>query len=307
MAILAVLLLGATLAGAAPTQQASPESDPPSDLADVVVEGRKVQEAVHEYVRQVGEPPRGSHLARWNVPMCVSVTNMRPQYAQYVIDRIATNAVEAGVAVGGEGCKPNVFVFATTNASSLASKLTDEAALAFQPTDHGSNLGRRALAEFRRSEAPIRWWNVSMPVMADSGELALTLRGDDPKNVRIRDSSRLRSDVRYDLAWTIVIVDMSKTNGASLGGLADYLTMVSLAQINPRGDFSGQSSIMNLFAYAEDDQALTAWDRNYLSALYSAATNRATASQAESGVVGRMVQETLSKATDPDLTPEPSS
>lgn len=91
-----------------------------------------------------------------------------------------------------------------------------------------------------------------MPVTTDSGDIAVRLRGDDivdpftgrPFLLRVRHGSHIRSNLRYDMAWTIVIVDMSKTEAAPFGALADYISMVSLAQVDADVHLSGQSTIM---------------------------------------------------------------
>ncbi|MBA4806834.1 hypothetical protein [Brevundimonas sp.] len=277
---------------------ASPQAAPqtpvdagaPAELDAIIVEGRRIEEAARSYIEEVGEPPRGTRLARWNQPVCISMTNMQPRFAQFVIDRIAANALDAGADVGGPDCKPNVIILATTDGPALAKKLVKEVGLGFRPAINHTNLSRDALADFQNSGAPVRWWNVTMPVTTDTGELAITLRGDDPQQVVVRDGSRLRSNVRYDMAWTIVIVDMSRTNGAPFGVLADYVSMVSLAQIDPSADLSAQSTVMNLFNTPSEIDGLSQWDKDYLAALYSAPTDRFSAEQQENGVLHSMAR-----------------
>lgn len=79
---------------------------PAAQLQDIVVEGRRLEEAARAFTEAVGEPPRGTRLARWNAPVCISVTNMRAEYGQFLIDRIAANALDAGVDVQGPGASP---------------------------------------------------------------------------------------------------------------------------------------------------------------------------------------------------------
>ncbi len=93
------------------------------------------------------------------------------------------------------------------------------------------------------------------------------------------------------MAWTIVIIDMSKTDGAPLGALADYVSMVSLAQVDPEADLTGQSTIMNLFKDSQGVAGLTGWDRDYLAALYSAPADRASARRQEDAVAGALIRQ----------------
>jgi len=293
MPLFASLALSATLAmGANPSPQDAVSGNPSAaQLDDIIVQGRRVEEAARAYIEAVGEPPRGTRLARWNKPLCISVTNMRVEYAQFVIDRIAANGLDAGADIQGPGCTPNVIVLATTDGKALAKKLVDEVGFGFRPAVNHSDLGRDALKEFQDSDAPVRWWNVTLPVTADTGDLAIALRGDSPAQVTVRDGSRLRSNIRYDMAWTIVIVDMTRTAGAPLGALADYVSMVSLAQVDPAADVTEHSTVLNLFSDPQSVAGLTSWDRDYLAALYAAPIDRANAHRQEEGVARSLIQQ----------------
>lgn len=285
---LASFLVGVLLLSGAQqaSQQSHADASPAAELESVLVEGRRLEEAARAYAQEVGEPPRGTRLARWNRPVCVSVSNMQPRYAQFMIDRIAMNALDAGADVGGPGCRPNVIILATTDGPALAKKLVRDAGLGFRPAIQHTNLTRNALSEFQNAAQPVRWWNVVMPVTTDAGDIATVLKGDsvrDPSSNRlrfltVRDGSRIRSNIRYDMAWTIVIVDMSKTGGAPFGVLADFVSMVSLAQIDPDVDLSGQSTVMNLFLSPAEIDGLSQWDKDYLAALYTEPNDRVSAS-----------------------------
>jgi|SRR3989344_1658983 len=285
---LASFLVGVLLLSGAQqaSQQSHADASPAAELESVLVEGRRLEEAARAYAQEVGEPPRGTRLARWNRPVCVSVSNMQPRYAQFMIDRIAMNALDAGADVGGPGCRPNVIILATTDGPALAKKLVRDAGLGFRPAIQHTNLTRNALSEFQNAAQPVRWWNVVMPVTTDAGDIATVLKGDsvrDPSSNRlrfltVRDGSRIRSNIRYDMAWTIIIVDMSKTGGAPFGVLADFVSMVSLAQIDPDVDLSGQSTVMNLFLSPAEIDGLSQWDKDYLAALYTEPNDRVSAS-----------------------------
>lgn len=289
------IVFAALLASNGPQSVApAPDELSATELESIVVDGRRFEEAARAYIEQVGAPPRGTRLARWNRPVCVSMTNMQPRYAQFVIDRIAVNALEAGADVGEPGCRPNVIILATTDGSALAKKLVKEVGLGFRPAINHTNLTRDALADFQNSDAPVRWWNVVMPVMTDTGDVAIALRGDSIVDgdkfamTRVRDGSHIRSNIRYDMAWTIVIVDMSKTDGVPFGTLADYISMVSLAQIDADADLTGQSTVMNLFEAPGQVRGLSQWDKDYLAGLYAAPNDRASAGQQVNGVIRAM-------------------
>ncbi len=295
----AAVLASIALLSEAPQVEPQANAGDVTAVEDVVVDARRLEEIARSYVRQLSDPPSGPRLARWNKPLCVSVSNMRPQLAQFVIDRIARNALQAGADVAGPGCKPNVIVFATSDGAALAQKLVSEFGSRFRPAPQGTNPSRAALREFQNSEEPVRWWNVSIPVEISSGEIATRMYGDmlspnggdEPNTVTVRDGSRLRSNVRHDMVWTVVIIDMSRTDGVPLGVLADYVSMVSLAQIDPSSDLSGQQTIMNLFRSRASMPGLTSWDKDYLAALYLAPPDRADPRSQEAAVTRVLVQQ----------------
>lgn len=284
--------------------EATMTQEVPDDVTaveEVIVDGRRLEEVARSYVERLSYPPPGARLARWSRPICPSIANMRPELAQFVIDRIAVNALEAGADVAGPGCKPNVIIFATSDGRSLARRLVSENRLGFRPAMQHTNPSRVALREFQNSEKPVRWWNVAIPLEISSGEVATRLHGDliypdggnVPVAVKVRDASKLRSNVRYDMAWTIVIVDLNKTDGVSLGSLADYVSMVSLSQMDPEADLTGQQTIMALFSPDSEVRGLTTWDQDYLKALYSAPPDRADPRRQVDAVTRSLIQRRL--------------
>jgi hypothetical protein len=312
VSISAILVSWALLAG---VEQATPQtaSDDVTTVEDVIVHRRRLEEVARSYVEQLSEAPRGARLARWNKPLCVSVSNMRPELAHFVIDRIAVNAFDVGADVSGPGCKPNVIILATSDGPGMAQRLVREFRLGFRPAAEHTNLSRAALREFQNSGRPVRWWNVAIPVEISSGEIAARMYGDllypdgrpTPVAVRVRDGSRLRSNVRHDMSWTVVIIDMNRTDGAPLGVLADYVSMVSLAQIDPMADLSDQQTVMNLFEGGSPVRGLTSWDKDYLTALYSAPPDRFDPRRQEAAVTRSLVRLRLAQDYEDNRLAEP--
>ena len=281
----------------APAAQGMAEQDA-GRLADIIVDGRRMEDAARSFIEEIGAPPRGTRPGRWHSGMCISVTGMQERYARYLIDRVAIAALDAGAEVLGPGCKPNVIILATNDAPGLASHLVEEVGLGFRPTDTSTNLGRRELGHFQTSDAPVRWWHVTMPVEPDSGQLAVNLRGrDGPPDqmldapiIAVRDMSRMRSNIRYDITWVIIIVDLSQTVGAPFGAVADYVALASLTQLDPFADMTGEDTILNLFGTDHAVTGLTDWDKDYLAALYSSRTDRATGRQQVNDMVARLTE-----------------
>ena len=276
---------------------------PPQDAAllpDVIVDGRRLAEASRDFLEEVGAPPRGTRPGRWNSPICVSVTGMRSDFAQVMIDRIARRAFDAGVDVEGAGCRPNVVILATDNGPAMAARLVDEAGIGFRPAESSTNLGRSALDQFRTSDAPVRWWHVTIPTNAYTGEPAVRFRGQPPPTVNVRDVSRIRSNIRYDLGWVVIVVDMGRTGGVSFGALSDYVALATLAQLDAGADMSRFDTILNLFDGKSTVSGLTDWDRDYLTALYTTRGDRATESQQMNDLVHSLTEARRSSESSPD-------
>jgi hypothetical protein len=275
-----LLELAAALALAASTPEgASPQSV--DRLDEVTVEGRLAARA-RSFIEQVSRPPAGQALARWNTPVCVRVTNMQPAAAQMLIDRIAAVGSVLGVTPGEPDCRPNVLIVtaASEDAAELISRAVDERSSGFRPSRAGTDLGAAALDAFVNSTEPVRWWHVSLPVQTETGETAISLDGEDgAPMIRMPDASRLHSPIRNDLARVIIVVDAERLRGVSFPALANYVTMVALAQMNPRTDFRETDSILSLFSRPDHPGQMTEWDAAFLMALYQSRPNPSTTDQ----------------------------
>jgi hypothetical protein len=128
------------------------------------------------------------------------------------------------------------------------------------------------LEDFTNSTAPVRWWHVNQTVSADGQELggdngSQVIRGGPPPG-------RLRRATRQDFLRGLIIVDARQAEGVQFQALADYLAMVSLAQLDPEGQTIGTPTILNLFAARDAGGAMpatmTQWDEAYLEGLYTA-------------------------------------
>ncbi|RZI98614.1 MAG: hypothetical protein EON90_12705 [Brevundimonas sp.] len=267
-----------------PAQQTPPagaeqDASQATDLGTIVVEG-SLESRVDRFVSEVAAAPPGARLARWDDQICVGVVNLNNRYAQFMIDRVAQHAVDVGLDIGEPGCKPNVMIVATNDASGMATRLVDNNPDGFRPALSSTDLGSAALERFKTTEAPVRWWHVSLPVSVDTGEVAVQLKGEDgPPTVHVRDVSRLRSNIREDLARIIIILDVTKVGEISFGALSDYVAMIALAQIDPSAQTSDYQSILNLFSERSPEAAMTDWDKTYLTSLYATRRDRARASQ----------------------------
>lgn len=297
---LALLAGGASQDAAA--QAPAPSQQEPTNLGSIDVTGRRLKDEVQAFIGEAAAPPQGRQLARWDRSICVGVANMNPRYAQVMVDRISRTAIEIGLDVEEPGCRPDIMVVAAADAGDLAKALVRDDPSGFRPARGSTDMGSAALERFQNTESPVRWWHVSLPVGADTGEIAIRLDGEtEPPVVAVRDASRLRANIRDDLARVIVIVDVSKIGRIGFGALSDYVAMISLAQINPEADTSRYDTVLNLFKDGADRSAgLTQWDKDYLKSLYSANRDRARATQQTRDILRGMTGEREDRTREDD-------
>ncbi|MFY8163217.1 MAG: hypothetical protein ACOVKC_03165 [Brevundimonas sp.] len=268
------LALAAGLLAQTPVQAQEPAAGPVAQLGDVVVEGRRLRSVVQNFVGEVAAPATGDRgPARWNGPVCIGVVNLRAEVAQYIVDRASDVARELGLEAGEPGCAANVLIIAAADGQAVADGIVEERRRAFVPGGSGMTRTLSALEDFRTSDAPVRWWHVSAPVDSESGELATRLPGRDAPQIAASRASRIRTDIRDDLFKAIIVVDIGKVDAISLTQLADYCTLIALAQVDPKAEVASFETILNVFI-DPTITGLTGWDRDYLAALYGIEQNR---------------------------------
>jgi hypothetical protein len=265
--------------------------DEPTNLEDIVVVGT-LETRVQSFVREVGAPPRNRYLARWHDPVCIQVVNLEADAARVVIDRVSTVASDLDVQLSRPGCNPNLVVIFVDDARGLASEMVRRNRDVFIHPQLGSfNRGERALERFATSDAPVRWWHMSMPVDRNTGYRSVRLGGDISEDTgKSGSSGRLNSSVMDVLYKGIVIVDVNRLGDTNFDQLADYIAMVGLAQIDPDADIAGHDTVLNIFRQPTSAAGLTHWDMSYLDALYSSTSDRRTPGARQSETAGRMIR-----------------
>lgn len=285
------LALAALIGTAYPQDPPAPQAPPPSqqlpatDLEDIEVVGRPLDTMIRDFVGEVAAPNRGRGIARWDSDICIGVANLKPELAQYLADRVSTVAEDIGLNPGAPGCTANVMIIASDQPDDLAEQLVEERRRAFRVGGSGMDRGGDALEDFVASDAPVRWWQVSMPVDSQTGQRAVSIPGEctgscsSPYDfgpvISTFAASRLTTQIVDELFRTIVILDFNQVASVSAQQLADYVAMVTLAQIDPKADTSRYASILNVFDDPETATSLTNWDQAYLNGLYQAERTRA--------------------------------
>ena len=306
--VLAALMAAPGVAQESSPQKAASTADASQPVDEVIVRGRRLGEIdkdlriyIDKFLDKVAKPANGRGYARWHRSVCIGVHNLETTAAQYVVDRISRQALDLGLEAGEPGCTPQVNIVFATNAKETASLMVEHQPRVFRPMAGfaGTDLGRSALDEFVKSDRPVRWWHVSMPVSAHNGGLAIEVPGARqcgeaycPPQVTVEGPSRIHNGTIDELWDVIIIVDATKLSGTTWQQLADYLAVVSLAQINPKTDPAEFDSILNLFSNPAAYSGLTDWDRSYLRAIYAFDQERVSTAQHDE-IVGRIADTQL--------------
>ena len=297
----------------APAQE-SPPAAPASEGAaapvtdEVIVRGRRLEDIeddlrihIRDFIGEVVAMPPGRGFARWHRSVCVGVHNLENSAAQYIADRVSNLALDVGLEPGEPGCQPDVNIVFAANARETAAAMVENQPRVFMPVagHAGMDLGRVALDDFVESERAVRWWHVSLPVDARTGNPAIELskncgQAHCPPTIPVAGPSRIHNGTRDDLMYVIIVVDATQLKGTTWQQLGDYLAVVSLAQIDQSSNPAAFDSILNLFTNPAAYSGLTDWDRSYVRALYEFDQERIASLQANE-IVSRIVEDELER------------
>lgn len=209
----------------------------------------------------------------WRRPICVGVTGLSADNAQYLADRIGVRAAEIGLRAGQVGCTANVLVVFSNDPSGQAERMLSERTDPVSATGvSGNTRGREALRrEFIDTNRPVRWWHVTLSTN-DAGENASrNERYGDPPRVNVPEVGRFGRAIHESISHVIIVVDRRQVAGLRLATLGDYLAMVALIDVDPTVAPT-EASILNLFSDRERGRTAaeewTAWDLQRLNAIY---------------------------------------
>ena len=289
--------------GAAPTAallQQSAAGSADAALDAVLVTGRKRQEIFNKrlstFVSTITVRSRTESLARWQVPICPLVTGVANDLSEYIHGRVWQVAKYAGAPLAPSDCDPNLVIVLTPEPHQfLRNWWADDHSL------FNRNRGIGGINRFIESEEAIRaWYNAcSMsPVWAKSFSRGNILPCDTGEI-----GSRLVWESIRAIYSVIVVVDIGRIEGLSVGQLADYIAVIGLAQVRRDAELGELPTILRLFTEARPSrpQGMSSWDKSFLESLYgSDVTNVTQLAQ----IKARMTQALGGTGPDPRLAVE---
>lgn len=291
---IALMLAGAQAASPAAGVQAAPQ-DESTTLSTIEVEGqrRTAYDAARAFTNEILVTPPRRGIARWRTtdPICPGVVNMQRDVAQALADRIADRVIELGLQAGEPGCKANMIIVGADDGAAMASSLIEARPKAYITGIAGTSLTYSALNVFRTSDAPVRWWMLTVPLDARTGEVTVrTPDSEDAPIRRIDGAGRLRSQDINAIFQVMVVVDVNRIGTVDVGQLGDYIAMVTLAQVDAQADVAGFETVLNLFQDPAGVSGLTDWDLTYLRQLYAADLSVLSTSAQVGRIAGAMAR-----------------
>lgn len=246
------------------------------------VTGRQL---AHEFIQtHSAVSARTGQLTRWKTPICPTVLGLPGPYAAFISNRIATVAKDIGASMNTKAnCPANVLII-----FSPAPQITINQLAVKRPDFLGQHYAADAKAIATVTSPVQAWygtntrdvngneWNdvVNTEITGDpdpgSGANGVLQAISAPVGCA---HSRLSVCLSSSLSHVLILVDAKIAAGMQIGQLADYITMMSLAQIKLHDQCSAADDILNLFVAgcgkSDVPDALTAADIDYLHALYS--------------------------------------
>jgi hypothetical protein len=224
-------------------------------------------------------------MARWKTGVCPIVTGLPEAHSKFVTERVRQVASQVGAPVAAAGCKSNIDIVFTLHPQVLLD---------------GIRKKNHVLLGYHDAAEEERLATVTHPVQAWYTTQTVDLRGSTIIDDKLRNNGgfyidspmgaqyppifvpaasalhvtgmRLVDGLSSELFHVVITVDLAKVQGQTVGALADYVAMLSLAQTQSFEACAPFSSITNLVSSgcAADERAreVTPNDLGYLQGLY---------------------------------------
>ncbi len=284
----------ATGQSSVPDQDIAPANQAPQEEVTVSARRAQLEPRVSRFVTQVSALDGSGGLARWQTPVCPSVTGLSKDDGEFILGRMSEIARVVGVPLAAEHCHPNLFVFVTADPKQLLEamerrgryravtfgdaepKVVDE----FISTPRAARVWYDSVMETADDTTPIYSSldvGVAMAAPGSNGQV-----GDSPGGLQsgrvINDwerASRVARAMVSAFSYVYVVVDSRRLPGVTRGQLADYISMVALAQIKPAAQLGDAPTILRLFDGAPQAAlpGMSLWDRALLKSLYAIEQN----------------------------------
>jgi hypothetical protein len=248
-------------------------ADEPVDTITVTASREKMRREILSFVHKVTRR-EGEFVGRWGTSVCPIAVGVSDEQAHFIQQRIVEvqNAVRRKKPDPDEKCRPNLFVIITDE--------VDQVLADWKERDPGMFRWKNREGVARSAgTGPVRTWHNAILAVADGGPMNQGSALSQVSTTSPIDLSAPACPLKGRIAagcWehinaVVVLVDASATGKVTLSQLADFISVVSLSQIDLSADLGGIDSILRLFAQPRPEvppTGLTEWDYAFLRGLY---------------------------------------
>jgi hypothetical protein len=255
--------VGLILAASIPMTTPVVAQDVPPLVSETLVVKAANRARTMNYVRAATELSSGM-VSRRAPKLCPVVSGAGKTVDGYVRSRLRQVAGDVGLRFEAQKCYPNLVILFSREPEAMLDQARRRGKIRYD------TISLPRIDRFKANDNPVRWLSYTGEVPA-YGDIS---SGDtDIRAMRAPDSHILQP-VASRLHYSLVVVDARKTEGVEVAALADYLSLITLADIRADATQPDQASILNLFSEPGGPKRLTASDQAYLRALYKLKTDR---------------------------------
>jgi hypothetical protein len=279
-------------------QPATPAPGSAEKLPEVTVTAQRVEleKRISKFVNQIAATENGAEgLARWGAPpACPLVSGLSEKDGEFILERVSEIGRSAGVPLGDEHCRANLYVLVTGQPEELLRGMekrnrayTFGVDASFYPP---TQMPASVVDQFISTSRPVRVWYTadekdaggkplaycqSQMVLPVCDEVHHTAACDPNRLYRCSTATAGGSHLVLSTMWTFarvfVIVDQTRLKGVTLRQLADYVAMSGFAKLKADPHLADGTTILTLFDAAPEaaPAALTDWDQSFLKSLYA--------------------------------------
>jgi hypothetical protein len=277
---LVVVVVAAVAAMVDPATGLAAPADPiPTVTVESSRETEQLKHDVDVFVSSAITKSFEDSLMRWNEPICPLIAGLNRPMAEFMLLRVSNLARAVHAPLDGEQCRPNLYVLVAQDPGAFLKLLWRH-----KPNMFDTRHGIEPVKRFIETPRPVRvWYNASemgsdnsaastiTSILAQSAGVGAATASYPVFSQPSTLGSRLTHAVVRDLSDVIVVIDAKQIDKLNIGQLADYVGMISLAQIDLDKSLGVAPSILKVFNPDEAGVPLeiTEWDRALLTALYS--------------------------------------
>ncbi len=275
-------------------------------------------EMVDQFVKSFATPTRlTGKIARWESAICPVAVGQPPRFSSFVTKRVTDVATLVGAPVNDRAsCTPNIEIVFTTIPQALLDNVRQHQAEFLGYTE--SSAQKDKLATVTR---PIQaWYTTQTKDLHGMGTIdgarrrgagttlscftcsrCPTCLGLSAPVLELPDSttavggSYISGGARSAFFHIIIVVDSNRLAGYQIGPLADYITMLALAQLNSLDSCQQLPSIVNMLTANCSQRAtdMTENDLAYLRGLYKMSPDKKLLFQQSE--IGDQMKQTLGR------------